>query len=303
MIQMSSADPRPSAGIKRGRESNPFDNWEDTERVCKLVCSVDVRADDIEAEPKVGNNALQASPKGCKDDLASTDCSFFEVLGVDLLQCHILTLLDARSLARCATVCSRWRALAITDKLWQPLVAAFLAQRAHLPLCLLGRDDVSSRLSQHHLYTLAVTESRQNTLLPTELCGRTWELRLKPPCGPYWLSFDSTQVGKPGLNRYFNCDGSITCDPGDPIWGGHACVWEFVHLEGQDGKTTKHVQVNHWPTLTPRRVRDGRWILENFYGLYITRPDNPAFTGSRSVAKVRKWCCSSCKPPTFGFTF
>lgn len=45
-------------GIKCGWEFNFFDNWEDIERVCKLVCFVDVRVDDIEVEFKVGNNVL-----------------------------------------------------------------------------------------------------------------------------------------------------------------------------------------------------------------------------------------------------
>lgn len=124
-----------------------------------------------------------------------------DIVGVDIFQSHILPLLDSHSLSRSAAVCARWRPLALVDTLWQPLVDAFLAKRAHLPLCLMGRDFSRSSIKQHLLYAIAMTESRQETLVPAEMCGRTWELRLKPPCGSYWLDLDPTQVGKPGLNR------------------------------------------------------------------------------------------------------
>lgn len=192
---------------------------------------------------------------------------------------------------------SRWRPLALTDSLWQPLVKSFFGQRAHLPLCLMGHQNLT--MKQHLLYTIAMLESRQEVLVAAEMCARTWELRLKPACGPYWLGFDPTQVGKPGLNRYFSCDGRLNSDPGDPIWGGHACVWEFIRREGET--PTELVQVNHWPPLSPRRVKDGRWVLENFFGLYITRPDNPAFSNSATSdhcsSARRHWCCNACSPP------
>jgi len=223
-----------------------------------------------------------------------------EVVGGDMFQTQILPRLDSRSLARSAAVCSRWRPLALADSLWQPLVKSFFEQRAHLPLCLMGQK---LTMKQHLLYTIAMSESRQEALVAAEMCARTWELRLKPACGPYWLGFDPTQVGKPGLNRYFSCDGRLNSDPGDPIWGGHACVWEFIRREGE-GTPTELVRINHWPPLSPRRVKDGRWVLENFFGLYITRPDNPAFSNSASSDECssarRRWCRNACSPPING---
>ncbi|KAG0593163.1 hypothetical protein KC19_1G308400 [Ceratodon purpureus] len=270
---------------------------QETGRAPKLVRCGDVSTREVGAEPEVRSNVPESSSKICEDIHAIRDP--FDALGVDILHSHIFTLLDSRSLARCAAVSSRWQSLATADKLWQPLVAAFLAQRAHLPLCLMGRD-ISKCKGQKLLYTIAVMDSRQRDIVPAEMCGRTWELRLKPTCGPYWLGYDPTQIGKPGLKRYFHCDGSITSGPNDPIWGGHSSVWEYIHLKGGYGKVGKYVQINRWPPLTPRRVKDGRWVLENFYGLYITRPDNPTFSTKRYSETECKRLCSYCTPPTYG---
>lgn len=264
---------------------------QETGRACKVVRYGDARAGEGVAEPEVASEA-------CKDGHASRDP--LDALGMDIFQCQILALLDSRSLARSAAVSSRWRSLATADKLWRPLVAAFVAQRAHLPLCLRGRD-FSGCKGQSLVYAVVAMDSRQRDLVSAEMCGRTWEMRLKPTCGPYWLGYDPTQVGKPGLKRYFHCDGSVTSGPNDPVWGGHSSVWEFTHLEGADGEVAKYVQINRWPPLTPRRVKDGRWVLENFYGLYITRPDNPAFSTKRySEVECKRPCRNSCTPPTYG---
>ncbi|KAG0581631.1 hypothetical protein KC19_4G267100 [Ceratodon purpureus] len=313
MLQILSTDP--VLGCKCGPESPADAGWQPNESIITALetggaCKRARYGDDVVAIEEVrvkssevrSTGSLETNPHPTHEDdeqLASWDP--LDALGLDVFQSHILTLLDSRSLARCAAVCSQWRGWTLADKLWQPLVESFLAQRAHLPLCLMDRD-VRSSISQHRLYTIAMTESQHQALVPAEMCGRTWELRLKPPVGPYWLSFDPTQIGKRGLNRYFSCDGSITSDPGDPIWGGHASVWEFVQWNEQEGGVKELVQINHWPPLFPRRMKDGRWVLENFYGLYITRPDNPDFSsGGRVVAESRRLCSNSCTPPTFGF--
>jgi len=112
------------------------------------------------------------------------------------------------------------------------------------------------------------------------------------------------------FGRYFSCDGRLNSDPGDPIWGGYGCVWEFTRLEDNGhGPAELGVRINHWPPLAPRRVKDGRWVLENFYGLYITRADNPAFAPSDipchkfASSERRRWCRNACSPPTYGFHF
>ena len=290
-------------GDSRWLHSEIGTTGQETGRACKLVRYGEIRAGQVGAGPEVESNASETNPKIRKDHYATRDP--LDALGVDIFHSHVLTLLDARSLARCAAACSRWRSLAKADNLWQPLVAAFLTERAHAPLCFMNRD-FSNCKGQNLLYTIAVMDSRQKDLVPAEMCGRTWELRLKPTCGPYWLGFDPTQVGKAGLKRYFNCDGSVTSGPDDPIWGGHSSVWAFIHLKGETGKVAKYVQINRWPPLTPRRVKDGCWVLENFYGLYITRPDNPAFSTKRysegeCKRLCKRMCRNSCTPPTYGF--
>jgi hypothetical protein len=79
------------------------------------------------------------------------------------LQIHIMTLLDARSLARTAAVCTQWRAMALADWLWQPLCDEFWTKRAHIPLCLVLK---SCKLSPYLAYAISVADSKQ-VLTPT----------------------------------------------------------------------------------------------------------------------------------------
>lgn len=153
-----------------------------------MLCTGDEKNLSIEVVGSIAPNCKEMMKQRLQDPL--------EVVGEDMFQTQILPRLDSRSLARSAAVCWRWRPLALADSVWQPLVKAFFGQRAHLPLCLMGHHNLTMTMKQHLLYAIAMSESRQEALVAAEMCARTWELRLKPACGPYWLGFDPTQVGK-----------------------------------------------------------------------------------------------------------
>jgi hypothetical protein len=232
-----------------------------------------------------------------------TTSNFFNSINGDILQCHILSLLDARSLASCSAVCTRWRDLATADNLWERFVQEILSKQPLLPLCIMHRDDDASTISRFLVYSIAMVDSQQRELTLGEICGRTWEIRLKPTCGPYWLGFDPTQAGNPGLNRYFHCDGYLTSGPDDPIWGGQESVWKFVRVRGAETIEggEQGVQINNWPPHRVLRLKDGLWAMDNMYSVYITVRDNPAFSSaSRTRDKqIIKAPCTSCSPPTY----
>ncbi|CAK9200028.1 unnamed protein product [Sphagnum jensenii] len=215
----------------------------------------------------------------------------------DIIQIHIMTLLDARSLARTAAVCTQWRAMALADWLWQPLCDEFWTKRAHIPLCLVLK---SCKLSPYLAYAISVADSKQQELCHAEMCRHTWEILLKPPCGSYWLNLDPSQRGRAALRRYFHCDGSISSTPNDPIWGGQESVWRFLHVVGPDGHICQHVQINHWPLFNVKRLKDGRWRLENYYAYYLSKPDNPTYAYAPSCSQEKKVHCNMCTPPTYG---
>lgn len=230
-----------------------------------------------------------------------TTSNFFNSIYGDILQCHIMSLLDSRSLASCSAVCTRWRDLASADSLWERFVQEILSKQPLLPLCIMHRDDDAFSISRFLVYSIAMVDSQQRELTLGEICGRTWEIRLKPTCGPYWLGFDPTQTGNPGLNRYFHCDGSLSSGPDDPIWGGQESVWKFVRVRGAE-KGEQAVQINNWPPHRVLRLKDGLWVMDNLYSVYITVRDNPAFSSASRTSDKQtiKAPCTSCSPPTYG---
>lgn len=232
-------------------------------------------------------------------DVKTTSDLFNSITG-DIFQCHVMSLLDARSLASCSAVCTLWRDLASADNLWDRFVQEILSKRPLIPLCIAHRDANASAISRFLTYSIAMVDSQQRELTRGEICGRTWEIRLKPTCGPYWLAFDPTQVGNPALNRYFHCDGSLSSDPDDPIWGGQETVWKFVRVRGAEDE--QGVQINNWPPHRLLRLKDGLWVMDNMYSLYSTVPDNPVYISASGTSgkQVAKPPCTSCSPPTYG---
>jgi hypothetical protein len=74
----------------------------------------------------------------------------------------------------------------------------------------------------------------------------------------------------------------------------------FLHVVGQDGQICQHVQINHWPLFNVKRLKDGRWRLENYYAYYVSKPDNPTFAYAPSGLQEKKVLCNMCTPPTYG---
>jgi hypothetical protein len=81
----------------------------------------------------------------------------------------------------------------------------------------------------------------------------------------------------------------------------------FLHVVGQDGRICQHVQINHWPLFNVKRLKDGRWRLENYYAYYLSKPDNPTYAYAPSCSlkdgcwrQEKKVQCNMCTPPTYG---
>ncbi|KAJ7538500.1 hypothetical protein O6H91_11G051100 [Diphasiastrum complanatum] len=156
-----------------------------------------------------------------------------ERLGSDVMQLHIFSNLDARSLAQCSLVCKRWKGLSQVDSLWAPLCFQLWQRRAHLPLRLMH---AKYPVGAYEVYSISMADSLQKELLREEMCARIWEIQVKPSCGPYWISLDPSSHGGAPLRRYFHCDGSLTADVNDPIWGGQESCWFIFSI-------TYHVQI------------------------------------------------------------
>ncbi len=111
---------------------------------------------------KDSNTVSKGGRRGRKKALQSVNFleEFYDSVSVFMafLQIHIMTLLDARSLARTAAVCTQWRAMALADWLWQPLCDEFWTKRAHIPLCLVLK---SYKLSPYLAYAISIADSKQ----------------------------------------------------------------------------------------------------------------------------------------------
>ncbi|EFJ34415.1 hypothetical protein SELMODRAFT_438803 [Selaginella moellendorffii] len=211
-----------------------------------------------------------------------------ELVSSDLLQWSIMSRLDAQSLARCRLVCRSWRGLASSDVLWRPLLAQLLGLRAQIPLQMLA---LHRPIAARAAYSLLMDDSRKYRLVSSDMCSRTWELRVKPVCGQYWYSLDPSTHGKPALARFFHCDGSITAADNDPIWGGQESAWRFVCVDAK-----QYIKINYWPEFTIFRLQDGRWRLENKWATYTTAPDLYLGTGM-AICKEKAPPCTGCAYP------
>lgn len=91
----------------------------------------------------------------------------------------------------------------------------------------------------------------------------------------YWRNLDPFWSGNGNPMRlYFHPDGSVTADPGDPVWGGHESCYTVVTGLLDGGKIREHyVRINRWPKLPVERKPDWGWKLSNHLYCYTSLPD------------------------------
>ncbi|KAL8171462.1 hypothetical protein V2J09_023266 [Rumex salicifolius] len=215
-------------------------------------------------EEIVGDGVGQEMEDG---DGAAAGQDLLVALGPDVMM-KILSYLDARTVALSLLVSRGWHGMASSDSLWSPMCQALWIGKAHIPSILPG-------VSKMETYSRAMLDGKRVRIRREDLCDHAWDFHFAKGAPEYWRDLDPYLKGTgPPMHRYFHPDGSLSADPDDLVWGGHACCYTVVTSIFHDGKIREHyVRINRWPQLFVSRRKDWGWEMSSILCAYSSIPD------------------------------
>lgn len=127
---------------------------------------------------------------------------------------HIVYLLDARTLARCACINKTWRAAAEEDYLWaghcKRLWGSPGDRLAMVP------PAIRSLPLLKQAYARSLIDARRTEITSEELCRFAWRFKLRGrqfvegPASPYTAMLNNYWSSSSDMYRFYHADGAVT---------------------------------------------------------------------------------------------
>lgn len=186
------------------------------------------------------------------------------ILGEDLLV-EIFKNLTPKKLLKVALVSKQWRALASSDRIWEPVCRKEWKNRVYIPG---GEERPHTWKSK---YLRAETDRKRTAIKLEEICSFEWYFRFKRTAGPVWTQeLDPYWINNKDeskmMRRRFTREHLLISPKDDALEYMQPDPYHWAFASNGNNR----VQVDDFPPLqVKRRSKDWGWIMENEWVLFI----------------------------------